>query len=128
MEQKRKVNDNVAETPRKQLRSNQPVFPLFRNDIDEQSLRPLIDTEPNTPSPYRREEPTSSAHQVTFASLGFAPTACETLMRHTSCNSEEYVTQAIRDEINRNVSLHTRPHYIYLNRRVRKRKAREREK
>lgn len=123
----------LKETPNlshKHAIENLPLFPFLRHDLDEDLIRPRPEEEPNTPLPSQSStsytEITSSTHA--FVGLSFAPTACESLMRHDSRLQEEHVTQAIRDEINRSATLHSRPRYIYLHKRIRKRRKREKER
>lgn len=57
-----------------------------------------------------------------------SPTAYERLQQTNQRRTETHLMSLLRDEATRNIEISQRPRVVYLNRRIRKRRQRERER
>ena len=99
---------------------NCSTYPLFYPEFDEQGAHQRLQDMRQNSCPANREVP-----RVLYG-LGIAPTAYEGMMSQSL--NEERIAQFIRTEIQRNMTVQSRPQHIYHNRRLKKRKQRERER
>ena len=112
--------------------SAEPMFPSYLEPCHEDTpdiTTYIINNRDHETAPSQRANVLSNISRLNLPNgLSVSPTAYERLQQINHRHTETYLMSILRDEATRSSEISQRPRVVYLNRRIRKRRQRERER